>query len=109
MGLCLDKHNYHEIAHRKTNLTEVEEYNISKYKSDNDVSSKALNPLPGFSFEYVSKYTVTDAECCICFIEYTEGMILHMLPCEHILHRSCLWEWYQKTSSCPICRRKYMS
>jgi hypothetical protein len=61
--------------------------------------------LPGFSFVYSKDYDfITDNSCCICFIDYHQEMIMHMLPCNHIMHASCLDTWYCKSGTCPICR-----
>ena len=61
--------------------------------------------LPGFTFEYGSCCEfVTDTECCICFSDYGMGMLMQMLPCNHILHKPCLIEWYRKSPTCPMCR-----
>lgn len=64
----------------------------------------------GFSFEYNKKYTfLKETECCICFEEYNDGMIMEMLPCNHVIHTKCLHEWYHKSITCPICRHDYSS
>jgi len=60
--------------------------------------------LPGFSFLYNKCDFITDTYCCICYEDYYEGMPMHMLPCNHILHRACILNWYEKSSTCPICR-----
>lgn len=61
--------------------------------------------LPGFAFEYGPSSDLTnEIECCICAEDYYPGMILQMLPCNHAIHRPCLLAWYQKSTTCPICR-----
>lgn len=68
---------------------------------NNDVTS---NELPGFSFEYSFHCEfVTDTKCCICFEPYCEGMIMQMIECNHVYHKSCLQQWYQKSTKCPLC------
>lgn len=66
---------------------------------------KYLN-VPGFAFEYNKgcKNILDDNSCCICYHDYRNGMIMHMLPCNHIIHRKCLYEWCNKSNTCPICR-----
>jgi hypothetical protein len=39
--------------------------------------------------------------CIICHSEMTEGK---KLPCNHILHESCLRSWLHRQQRCPICR-----
>ena len=61
--------------------------------------------MPGFSFTYNRCCSfITDTECCICYLDYYDGMIMHMLPCDHVFHIPCLCEWYSKNPSCPMCR-----
>lgn len=61
--------------------------------------------LPGFSFEYTEKSDfVTEKSCCICFYDYFPGMMMQMLPCNHIIHKLCLQDWFYKSQTCPICR-----
>ena len=61
--------------------------------------------LPGFSFEYNHLCTfITDTYCCICYTDYVDGLIMQMLPCDHVLHKDCLNDWYKKATTCPICR-----
>lgn len=63
--------------------------------------------LPGFSFEYDLSNSISDEIACgICLDDYCNGAVLQMLPCNHIMHRTCLLEWYQKSQTCPICRDK---
>jgi len=61
--------------------------------------------LPGFSFKYnVTCDFINDTACCICFYDYHPEMIMQMLPCNHIIHKKCLQDWYNKSQTCPICR-----
>jgi hypothetical protein len=78
---------------------------ISRTKTDNHYVDLDITSIPGFSFK-LNKYCdfVNDKECCICFIEYYNGIDLHMLPCNHIIHKECIMEWYKKSMSCPLCR-----
>lgn len=64
--------------------------------------------IPGFSFRYVKGSSlINHSECFICFYDYHRGTILHMLPCNHIIHRPCLAEWYVNHRSCPLCRKEW--
>lgn len=61
--------------------------------------------LPGFAFEYTNECTfITETACCICFHDYYDGMIMQMLPCNHVIHKECLSDWYRKSTTCPLCR-----
>jgi hypothetical protein len=73
----------------------------------NSIMSRTEQDVPGFSFHYTDNCDfVTDTKCCICFIDYYDGIIMHMLPCDHILHKDCISDWYKKSPSCPLCRHE---
>lgn len=61
--------------------------------------------LPGetFTYEFQENLT-TETECCICFEEYHRGMVMKTLKCNHVIHYPCILRWYQKASTCPMCR-----
>lgn len=67
--------------------------------------SSLIDNLPGFSFEYYTQQELLDeTKCFICFENYCNGMIMQMLPCNHIIHRECLLDWNKISKYCPICR-----
>lgn len=39
-------------------------------------------------------------ECTICLDQCSQGK---QLPCQHVMHASCLRRWLQKNTVCPIC------
>lgn len=58
-----------------------------------------------FEFKYSNSYDfITDTECCMCYEDYHDDMILYMLPCDHIFHYKCLQQWQLKHATCPMCR-----
>jgi hypothetical protein len=70
------------------------------------MSLQNLNDSSGFSFKYTEHCTfVPDKQCCICLDEYQPDTIVHMLPCNHIFHRDCISEWFQKQLKCPLCQK----
>lgn len=69
-----------------------------------EVKNEFIEP-PGFCFTYTYDCTfISDKECCICSDEYKPNIVLHMLECNHVMHRTCLLHWYQTNQSCPLCR-----
>lgn len=47
--------------------------------------------------------TEDDNTCPICMMEYREEKVLR-LRCQHKFHSSCVRDWNQANSSCPVCR-----
>ena len=45
-------------------------------------------------------------ECSICLEKYKIGSLLVLLPCGHLFHKRCVYEWFMNSSNCkcPICR-----
>nr|GMD39811.1 E3 ubiquitin-protein ligase RING1-like [Ipomoea batatas] len=45
--------------------------------------------------------------CVICLEELKAGRDVAVLPCtHHSFHDDCLSSWFQRSRSCPLCRRK---
>jgi hypothetical protein len=44
-----------------------------------------------------------DVECTICFINIKDDKKIE-LECNHKFHIMCLYKWYNKSHTCPICR-----
>lgn len=48
-------------------------------------------------------------ECAICLdeINYNFKQNIYMLPCLHVYHESCIYEWFEKKREymCPVCRK----
>lgn len=40
--------------------------------------------------------------CTICLGEVDEDSV--QLPCNHVFHRSCLEQWFERRNTCPVCR-----
>ena len=43
--------------------------------------------------------------CSICLEEYDNDNIISKLNCNHIFHKECIKEWFQKNNNCPNCRK----
>ncbi|XP_031477720.1 putative RING-H2 finger protein ATL12 [Nymphaea colorata] len=45
-------------------------------------------------------------ECAVCLSKFEDLDILHLLPkCRHVFHVSCIDEWLEMNSTCPLCRQ----
>lgn len=48
-----------------------------------------------------------DTTCVICFDDFQEDDELRVLQCNHYFHDACIRTWFERSVSCPICRRTY--
>lgn len=42
--------------------------------------------------------------CNICLLDINYNDIIRILNCEHFYHANCIDKWFEKKSSCPLCR-----
>ena len=52
---------------------------------------------------------LTDETCGICSIDYDENTdkTITQLLCNHCYHTDCINRWFDRSSTCPYCRRHY--
>lgn len=85
----------------------------SSYSTPDNNSAKnamrGLDPLikdmyPTFLYSAV-KGCKQGLECSICLSEMEESDMLRLLTvCCHVFHRTCIDEWFETRTTCPICR-----
>ncbi|KAL4272496.1 hypothetical protein GQ457_13G019430 [Hibiscus cannabinus] len=48
--------------------------------------------------------------CSICLEDFFAWETVHSLPkCQHMFHVSCLQKWGRRRTSCPLCRRDFLT
>ena len=52
--------------------------------------------------KYSKTYQFTN--CSICLEEFKFNAFIKILQCKHMFHSSCIEEWYQAKSFCPLCK-----
>jgi E3 ubiquitin-protein ligase RNF103 len=47
--------------------------------------------------------------CSICLEHYKFGCLIALLPCGHLFHRKCIYEWFMSSVKyqCPCCRTSF--
>jgi hypothetical protein len=44
-------------------------------------------------------------ECSICLDEYSPGVRVRRLPCQHVFHGNCIARWLiERSATCPLCK-----
>ncbi|KAF6132521.1 ring finger and CHY zinc finger domain containing 1 [Phyllostomus discolor] len=81
------------VAHCLENITAV--YAICLTKTRSSTTVKAVE----FCIENVSRQN-----CPICLEDiHTSRVVAHVLPCGHLLHRTCYEEMLKEGYRCPLC------
>jgi hypothetical protein len=70
--------------------------------------SKANITFKNIDEELYSSLKKTETVCSICLDDFKLNHEIGTTECEHIYHKDCLNTWYDRNSSCPMCR-KYIS
>ncbi|RLM62236.1 hypothetical protein C2845_PM14G14160 [Panicum miliaceum] len=88
----------HLAAQKKRSSTENEgEYKVHRSESKKSLSAKA----------YSSSYAVVGSEdedvCPTCLEEYTPDNPKIITKCCHHFHLGCIYEWMERSDTCPIC------
>ncbi|AQK70148.1 RING/U-box superfamily protein [Zea mays] len=91
----------HLAAQKKRNSTENEgEYKVHRSESTKSLSTKA----------YSSSYAVVASEdedvCPTCLEEYTPDNPKIITKCCHHFHLGCIYEWMERSDTCPICGKE---
>lgn len=65
-----------------------------------------IDRLPTEIFQVSADQREDARQCSICLVEYEHGTSeLRVLPCAHRFHKTCVDQWFQHQTWCPLCRR----
>ncbi|KAJ4787874.1 hypothetical protein LUZ62_039120 [Rhynchospora pubera] len=68
------------------------------------IDKSVIESLPFFRFSAL-RGSREGMECAVCLSAYTDAELLRLLPaCKHAFHMSCVDQWLEHHSSCPLCR-----
>ena len=73
---------------------------------NNGVDINLLNSLPSTQLKDVSHLESDKKQCVICMEDFNNGDEVIYLPCLHVFHKDCLFEWLRGHNDCPICKFK---
>ncbi|CAB1100886.1 unnamed protein product [Ectocarpus sp. CCAP 1310/34] len=67
-------------------------------------SRMALKNIPEVKIAALDLAEETNRSCSVCLEDHELGETVVKLPCAHIFHRECVWEWLELHCTCPVCR-----
>lgn len=64
-------------------------------------------PATQSSIQALEKVRLQMAEtCAVCLEEMLIGSEANRMPCSHVFHQQCIFQWLQLSHLCPLCRFK---
>ena len=52
------------------------------------------------------KFSFNQNICSICLEKFLEKDYIIYLPCFHLYHENCIFDWLKRKKNCPICKKK---
>ena len=77
---------------------------LTKQQKD-QIGETAFTPSVSDEEEKEAQSNIKD--CSICLSCFAEGEVCRSLPapCGHMFHKSCIDQWFETSSRCPLCNR----
>lgn len=69
-------------------------------------SEKALGTKIGYGLAYIQSPSEDEDVCPTCLDEYTLENPKIITRCSHHFHLGCIYEWMERSESCPICGKE---
>ena len=82
--------------------------------SDDDSDSASNDERRGLTSERIKNFATfiadqnsVDDGCAICIDGVEINKLMTRLKCNHIYCSECISKWFEKSVTCPVCRRVY--
>lgn len=70
-----------------------------------NAAKKTIAKIPQRTIKTGDKELESDHDqCAVCIEGYKPSDVIRILPCKHILHKSCVDPWLLEQRSCPMCK-----
>lgn len=78
---------------------------VASFPVDFGIGKNVVETFPTIKACELKCTASEDLQCPICLVEYEEWEVLRQLPfCGHIFHTLCVGAWFEKQTTCPVCR-----
>ena len=69
-----------------------------------------INEILGKAIYIKNDDPILQTDCSICMDNYKYKQYKRILPeCKHTFHKKCIDNWFKKNSSCPVCRKDFLT
>lgn len=69
-----------------------------------------INEILGRAIYIKNDDPILQTDCSICMDNYKYKQYKRVLPeCKHTFHKKCIDNWFKKNSSCPVCRKDFLT
>ena len=69
-----------------------------------------INEILGKAIYIKKDDPILEIDCSICMDNYKYKQYKRILPeCKHTFHKKCIDNWFKKNSSCPVCRKDFLT
>ncbi|KAB2600642.1 hypothetical protein D8674_037296 [Pyrus ussuriensis x Pyrus communis] len=75
------------------------------YQNPNESLKKSSSGKEATGLMYIYDLLERGEECPTCLEEYTTENPKITVECSHHYHLSCIFEWMERSPTCPICSR----
>ena len=75
------------------------------------INKGKLSLFAQFNKKYIIKnykFSFNQNNCSICLEKFLEKDNITYLPCLHLFHENCIFEWLKRKKNCPICKYKIL-
>jgi len=69
---------------------------------------KKCNNCQNSIIEPTEYHIVNDeSTCAVCLENMEVGSVCHKLTCDHLFHKDCIAEWFDRNPTCPLCKKSH--
>ena len=76
-------------------INRIKEYCLNVYKKS-DIQEYTLDD--NFNFNLKDEFM-----CIICLDNFNKGETITRIKCDHYYHTHCIYTWFKKKKTCPLC------
>ena len=67
------------------------------------MASDTISAIPSVKID--QKVLEKNANCAVCFDDFSLGEEARLLECGHCFHTDCIVPWLELHGTCPVCRK----